>query len=209
MIGRLTGKIEFTGEDRVLVDVNGVAYVVQTSARTLKRLRETGETASILIETQVREDAITLIGFADAEEQNAFRVITTVQGVGMRVALSLLSTLSPAQLAGAIVSEDAKLLSSADGVGGKLAARLITELKDKAPTIAAPTVIAFPAAGKAPQPSGVAGDAVSTLVNLGFRRDMAFASVMRVLEKNRDASFDDVIKLCLQDLAPSESRMKR
>lgn len=208
MIGKLTGKVEFTGEDRVLVDVNGVGYVAQTSARTLKRLREMGEIASLLIETQVREDAINLIGFADAEEQNAFRVLTTVQGVGTRVALSLLSTLSPSQLSGAIVNEDTKLLSSADGVGGKLAARLVTELKDKAAAIASAAVIAFPAQGKASGGNSLAGDAVSTLANLGFRRDEAFAATMRVLEKNREASFDEVIRLALQDLSPRE-RMKR
>src|SRR5262245_58561490 len=203
MIGKLTGKIEFTGEDRVLVDVNGVGYLVQTSARTLKRLREMGETASLLIETQVREDAINLIGFADAEEQNAFRVLTTVQGVGTKVALSLLSTLSPSQLSGAIVNQDTKLLSSADGVGGKLAARLVTELKDKAASIASAAVIAFPAQGKTTSNS-LAGDAVSTLANLGFRRDEAFAAVMRALEKNREASFDEVIRLALQDLSQRE-----
>jgi holliday junction DNA helicase RuvA len=209
MIGKLTGKIEFTGEDRVLVDVNGVGYVAQTSARTLKRLREMGEVASLLIETQVREDAINLIGFADAEEQNAFRVITTVQGVGTKVALSLLSTLSPSQLSSAISTQDTKLLSSADGIGGKLAARLITELKDKAALIASAAVIAFPAQGKtAASGSGVAGDAVSTLTNLGFRRDEAFSTVMHVLEKNREASFDDVIRMALQELSPRE-RAKR
>jgi Holliday junction DNA helicase RuvA len=208
MIGKLTGKIEFTSEDRVLVDVNGVGYVVQTSARTLKRLREMGEIASLLIETQVREDAINLIGFADMEEQNAFRVITTVQGVGTKVALSLLSTLSPPQLSSAITTQDTKLLSSADGVGGKLAARLITELKDKAALIASAAVIAFPAQGKAASGNSLAGDAVSTLVNLGFRRDEAFPAVMRALEKNREASFDEVIRLALQDLSPRE-RAKR
>ncbi len=209
MIGKLTGRIDYTGEDHVLIDVNGVGYIVHGSARTLKRIAQMGETASLLIETQVREDAINLIGFADAEEQSAFKLLTTVQGVGTRVALSLLSTLSPSQLAGAIVQGDAKLLSSADGVGGKLAARLITELKDKAGALGAPSVIAFPAGGKASGTSGLAGDAVSTLANLGFRREEAFSAVMRTIEKNREASFDDVIKLSLQELSPKEARMKR
>jgi Holliday junction DNA helicase RuvA len=208
MIGKLTGRIEFTGADHVLIDVNGVGYVVHGSARTLKKLQQMGETASLLIQTQVREDAITLIGFADAEEQSAYLLLTTVQGVGKNVALSLLSTLSPSQMAGAILQGDAKLLSSADGVGGKLAARLITELKDKAGALGAPFVIAFPAGGK-PSPGGLAGDAVSTLANLGFRRDEAFSAVMRVIEKNREASFDEVIKLGLQELSPKEARMKR
>ncbi|HVY13496.1 MAG TPA: Holliday junction branch migration protein RuvA [Alphaproteobacteria bacterium] len=208
MIGKLTGKIEFTGDDHVLIDVNGVGYVVHGSARTLNRLRQMGETATLLIKTQVREDAITLIGFADAEEQSAFTLLTTVQGVGTRVALSLLSSLSPGQLSGAVASGDAKLLSSADGVGAKLAARLITELKDKVAGMASPSVVAFPAAGKG-SAGGVAGDAVSSLANLGFRRDEAFAAVMRALEKNRAAGLNEVIRVALQDLSPSESRMKR
>ncbi|MBI3419206.1 MAG: Holliday junction branch migration protein RuvA [Proteobacteria bacterium] len=208
MIGKLTGRMEVLDESRVLIEVNGVGYVVQGSARTLRRLAQMGETASLLIETQVREDAINLIGFADAEEQNAFRTLTTVQGVGTKVALSLLSTLSPSQLAGAIASGDAKLLSSADGVGGKLAARLVTELKDKAASLGAPSVIAFPAQGKASAGS-IAGDAVSTLTHLGFRRDEAFAVVMRNMEKNREAGFDELIRLCLQELSPKEARAKR
>ncbi len=208
MIGRLTGRIEFTGEDHLLIDVNGVGYVVYASSRSLKRARAMGEAASLLIETQVREDAITLIGFADAEERDAFKMLATVQGVGTRVALSLLSSLSPAQLAGAIAGGDTRLLCSADGIGQKLAARLVTELKDKVASLGAATVTSFPTKGIASK-DGVAGDAVSTLTHLGFRRDEAFAAVMHVLDAGKGVGFDELIRLCLQELASPQARAVR
>lgn len=202
MIGKLTGRIDDLGENTALIDVNGVGYVTQCSGRTLRRMGSVGDVASLLIETQVREDAITLIGFADAEEKTAFRVLTTVQGVGTKVALSILSTLSAEQLSSAIVNGDKALLSSADGVGPKLAARLMTELKDKVAQLSAGNITAFPVAAKpAPEPS-LAGDAVSTLTHLGFRRDEAFSAVMAILHEEKNIGFDALVKRSLQDLSP-------
>ncbi len=202
MIGKLRGLLEFLDDTHVLVDVNGVGYVVLCSARTLRQLEGQSET-TLHIETQVREDAITLIGFYSAAEKSAFKVLTTVQGVGAKVALSILSTLTPEQLASAITSGDKALLATADGVGPKLAARLVTELKDKAMSIGLPPVVGF-AAGTVhvAEQSNVASDAVSTLVNLGFRRDQAFSAVMGVLANAPDTGFDELIRLALQDLAP-------
>lgn len=204
MIGKLSGLFERLDENKVLIDVNGVGYVAQCSRRTLDKL--TGSThATLFIETQVREDAITLIGFAEKTEQTAFQVLTTVQGVGARVALSILSTLSPEQLALGLSSGDKSLLATADGVGPKLAARLVTELKDKAAQIGLPSVVSFASkatAGKHTPQGTLAGDAVSTLVNLGFRRDEAFAAVMAIINTSPDIGFDELIRLALQELGP-------
>lgn len=204
MIGRLSGRIVETGDNHVMIDVGGVGYVAFCSSRTLQKLDGAGTAATLLIETQVREDAITLIGFYDTEEKAAFKMITTVQGVGTKVALSILSSLSPAQLAGAILSGDKTLLSSADGVGPKLAARLATELKDKAAQLTAGNVASFPKnAGHAPAPeAAMASDAVSTLANLGFRREEAFAAVMAVLNIDKTIGFDGLIRASLKELSP-------
>ncbi|MBC7635007.1 MAG: Holliday junction branch migration protein RuvA, partial [Acetobacteraceae bacterium] len=131
MIAKLTGRIEGLEADRCIVDVNGVGYLVQSSTRTLSALQD-GGTASLLIETQVREDAIQLFGFAESAERDWFRLLTTVQGVGAKVALGILSALSPRDLIGAIQSGDRASLTRAPGVGPKLAVRLLTELRDKA-----------------------------------------------------------------------------
>jgi Holliday junction DNA helicase RuvA len=198
MIGRLTGKIESIGEDQAIIDVNGVGYIAHCSARTLQNLKS-GQIATLHIETRVREDAITLIGFADEREKDAFQLLTTIQGVGARVALALLSALTPAQLADAILSGDKTLLCSADGVGPKLALRLLTELKEKAAGLGGGLKTA---AGKGkPAPDGVAGDAVSTLTHLGFRRDEAYSAVLNALNDNRTIGFDDLVRTALQGLS--------
>lgn len=203
MIGKLTGRLDAVNENQALIDVNGVGYVTLCSAQTLRRIGAIGSNVSMLIETQVREDAITLIGFADAEEKSAFKVLTTVQGVGTKVALSILSTLTGEQLSAAIINGDKALLSSADGVGPKLAARLMTELKDKVLQLVAGNVAAFHAQTKtANAPSNLAGDAVSTLTNLGFRHDEAFAAVMAVISEQNDIGFDALVKKSLQELSP-------
>lgn len=209
MIGKLTGTLESTSGNTALLDVNGVGYVVQCAARTLRNLGEAGTRISLFIETQVREDAITLIGFGDLREKAAFQLLTTVQGVGAKVALSILSTLTPDQLADAVMQGDKTMLSSADGVGPKLAARLLTELKDKvlqlggSPLVGHGSVHSTPAAGASLSATGLAGDAVSTLVNLGFRRDEAFSAVQNVLSTAPDADFDRLLKEALKDLAPA------
>ena len=203
MIGKLTGRLDAVNENQALIDVNGVGYVTLCSAQTLRRIGAVGSNVSLLIETQVREDAITLIGFADIEEKSAFKVLTTVQGVGTKVALSILSTLSGEQLSAAIINGDKALLSSADGVGPKLAARLMTELKDKVAQIGAGNVANFHASIKSPVAvPNLAGDAVSTLTNLGFRRDEAFATVMAVIGNDNTIDFDALVKKSLQELSP-------
>lgn len=199
MIGLLTGRVEALEADRCLVDVNGVGYLVHASTRTLSALPAPPTLARVLIETQVREDAITLFGFIDAAERDWFRLLTTVQGVGAKVALNILSALSPRDLIAAIQAGDRTGLTRAPGVGAKLAVRLLTELREKAGAMPsgpgfAPVLVAVPA--------GPEADAVSALTNLGYRRPEAQAAVARVLERLGDeATVDGLIRGSLRDLA--------
>lgn len=202
MIGRLRGIIEQVDEDSCVVDVNGVGYVVHASARTLRELSQ-GTEARLLVETVVREDAILLYGFIAAAERDWFRILTTVQGVGAKVALSLLSTLAPDELASAIVAQDKASLNRAAGVGPKLAARLTTELKDKATQWGA--VPGVRAAAKADAPAAAPSaneDAISALVNLGYKRMEAFGAIARVAQRlGADAKIDALIREGLRELA--------
>ena len=199
MIAKLKGSIESVDEGSAVIDVNGVGYLVSASSRTLRDL-VVGQSATVLVETIVREDAIALYGFLETAERDWFRILTTVQGVGARVALSILSTLSPDEIARAIAAGDKASLSRPAGVGPKLAARLATELKDKA---AAFGVAPAPArATAAAAPGSVNEDAVSALVNLGYRRVEAFGAVARVTQRLGDgAQLDAVIRAGLQELA--------
>ncbi|MGI4952640.1 MAG: Holliday junction branch migration protein RuvA, partial [Janthinobacterium lividum] len=165
MIAMLLGRVEAVEADRCIVDVNGVGYLVQASTRTLSALAAAAGAQRVLIETQVREDAITLYGFSDPAERDWFRLLLTVQGVGAKVALNILSALSPKDLINAIAAGDRASLTRAPGVGAKLAIRLLSELRDKAGTMPTGTSIAItlPAAG--PE-----ADAISALANLGYRR---------------------------------------
>ncbi len=197
MIAKLTGRIEGLEADRCIVDVNGVGYLVQSSTRTLSALQD-GGTASLLIETQVREDAIQLFGFAESAERDWFRLLTTVQGVGAKVALGILSALSPRDLIGAIQSGDRASLTRAPGVGPKLAVRLLTELRDKAGAM--PVGVGFSAI--VPPPVGGAADAISALLNLGYRRPEAQAAVGKVIERlGEGAAVGQLIRESLQELA--------
>ncbi len=202
MIARLKGVVESIDEGSAVIDVNGVGYLVSASSRTLRDLT-VGGAATLLVETIVREDAIALYGFLQTAERDWFRILTTVQGVGARVALSILSTLSPDEIARAIAAGDRASLSRPTGVGAKLAARLATELKDKAaafgvaPAPARATDTAAPAVA-----ASVNEDAVSALVNLGYRRVEAFGAVARVTQRlGADAPLDAVIRGGLQELA--------
>ncbi len=198
MIAKLTGKIEALEADRCVVDVNGVGYLVQASTRTLGAL-PAGQTASLLIEVVVREDAIILYGFFDPAEREWFRLLTTVQGVGAKVALNILSALSPRDLIGAIQSGDRGSLTRAPGVGAKLAVRLLTELREKAGAM--PTGIGFSPV-LPPPTGGVEADALSAMVNLGYRRPEAQAAIARVLARlGDDAGLDQVIRDGLKELA--------
>lgn len=203
MIGKLRGIIDAVADDSCLVDVGGVGYVAFASSRTLRDLAP-GREATLLIETIVREDAIALYGFLTLAERDWFRILTTVQGVGARVALSLLSTLAPEQLANAIVAQDRASLSRASGVGPKLAARLLTELKDKAAAWGAvPGAARVPAtaAGSAEPAASVNEDAVSALVNLGYKRPEAFGAIARVATRlGGDARIDTLIREGLREL---------
>ena len=197
MIAQLTGRVEALEEGRCVIDVNGVGYLVHASTRTLAALPGAPEQARLLVETHVREDAILLYGFADAAERDWFRLLTTVQGVGGRVALSILSALSPRDLVSAIAAGDRASLTRANGVGARLAVRLLTELREKAG--------AMPSSAGAPlQPlaRGVAEDAVSALINLGYRRPEVLPVVARTIEQlGAAAPLDAVIRDSLKELA--------
>lgn len=203
MIARLSGIVEAIERDRAVVDVGGVGYLVRASSRTLGALTG-GERARLLVETIIREDAIELYAFATAEERDWFRLLTTVQGVGAKVALSLLSALAPAELARAIAAGDRAMITRADGVGPKLANRLASELKDKVAALGAAYPVAAgarPAAGAAAI-SGAVGDAVSALVNLGYRRPEALAAIDRVAERlGPEARTEALIAAGLKELA--------
>lgn len=198
MIAQLSGRVFSIEADRCVVDVNGVGYLVFASTRTLSALPAAPAIAVVLTEMQVREDAITLYGFADSAEREWFRLLTTVQGVGSRVALNILSALSPRDLIAAIQSGDRGSLTRAAGVGAKLAVRLLTELREKAGGM--PVGIGF---SPVLQPSGgVEADAVSALVNLGYRRPEVAAAVAKSLERQGDeASLDSLIRDGLKELS--------
>lgn len=200
MIARLKGVVDAVGADGAVIDVNGVGYLVSASSRTLRDL-VVGGPATLLVETIVREDAIALYGFLETAERDWFRILTTVQGVGAKVGLSILSTLSPDEIARAIAAQDRATLSRPAGVGPKLAARLATELKDKAAAfgVAPATQAVDVPAGK---PGSINEDAVSALVNLGYKRVEAFGAVARVTQRlGEGARLDAVIRAGLQELA--------
>jgi Holliday junction DNA helicase RuvA len=204
LIGKLRGVIDAYGEDFVIVDVQGVGYVVHCSTRTLQNLPSTGEAATLSIETHVREDMIRLYGFRSDAEREWFRLLQTVQGVGAKVALGILSVLDPGGLATAIATGDKASVSRGPGVGPKLAARIVAELKDKAPAFAAvdPALIRLSDAvedRRAPQP---VSDAVSALVNLGYAQVQASAAIAAALKQAGDeAEAKTLIRLGLRELA--------
>jgi Holliday junction DNA helicase RuvA len=204
MIGKLKGIVDSYGEDFIILDVNGVGYLVHCSARTLQELPAIGQGATLSIETYVREDQLRLFGFMSDVEREWFRLLQTVQGVGAKVALSVLGTLKPADLATAIAMRDKAMVARAPGVGPKVAERIVTELKDKAPAYAGldPAVVRLSGAveeKRAPQPIA---DAVSALVNLGYGRPQA-ASAVAVAARSAGEGADaaNLIRLGLKELA--------
>jgi holliday junction DNA helicase RuvA len=199
LIAQLTGRVEALEEGRCIIDVNGVGYLVQASTRTLAALPAPPAAARLLVETHVREDAILLYGFADPAERDWFRLLTTVQGVGARLGLAILSVLAPDALATAILAQDKAALSRADGVGQKLATRIASELKDKVGGIALGPAVA----ASAGVPNGAAAaDAVSALVNLGYSRSDAFGAVAQAAKRLGDAAkIDALIRIGLQELS--------
>ena len=181
MIGKLKGIVDSADEETIILDVNGVGYLVSASARTLRALPAVGEPAELLIETYVREDAIRLYGFFTAGERDWFRLLQNVQGVGAKVALGILGALSAEALSTAVARQDKAMMARAPGVGPKLAARLVLELKDKAPALTTAD-FAHPDAGfeRAPRPPKAAEDAVLALVGLGYGQPQAAAAVARI-----------------------------
>ena len=200
MIAQLTGLVDALEDGRCVIDVAGVGYLVHASSRTLAALPRPPEMAKLLVETHVREDAIQLFGFTDTAERDWFRLLTTVQGVGPRVGLSILSALSPRDLIGAIAARDQASLTRAPGVGARLAARLLTELKDKVGAM--PSSSGPGSAVSMATPRGSAGDALSALINLGYRRPEAQSIVARVVDRlGEDATLDAIIRDALKELA--------
>lgn len=207
MIGKLSGVIDSFGEGHILLDVQGVGYLIFASARTLGMLGDVGDSASLLIDTNVREDHIHLYGFADKAEQSWFRLLTSVQGVGAKVGLALLAVCPPDQLQIAIAAQDKAVITRADGVGPKLATRILTELKDKAgameiggmstPKVTS-SISSIPANDSSDQ------DAVSALVNLGYGKADAFTAVMRVKAsgaEDKEFTVEELIPLALKELS--------
>ena len=186
MIAKLKGLVDAVGEDWAVIDVGGVGYLAFCSAKTLARLPRVGEAVQLFIETHVREDHIHLYGFADVLEREWFRLLLTVQGVGNKVALAILSALSPDEIARAISAADKAMLSRAQGVGAKLAIRLVTELKDKVVSLSLPALAGQRGPVAAPAGGGPLEDAVSALVNLGYRRIEAHGAVLQAAERLGD-----------------------
>jgi len=204
MIGKLKGLIDSYGQDFVILDVGGVGYQVHCSARTLQALPSPGEAAVLSIETYVREDQIKLFGFRSDVEREWFRLLQTVQGVGAKVALAVLGTLAPPDLANAIALRDKAAVSRSPGVGAKVAERIVTELKDKAPAFANidPALVHLSGAiddQRAPRP---VTDAISALVNLGYGHPQAAAAIASASRSaGENAETAQLIRLGLKELA--------
>lgn len=204
MIGKLTGIVDSFGVDTVILDVHGVGYVVSCSAKTLEALPARGSAATLFVETQIRDDQIRLVGFTTEVEREWFRLLLTVQGVGSKVALSVLGTLNTSELASAVALQDKAMIARSPGVGPKVAARIAAELKDRAPGITGVDmgVIRLQSelgAKIAPKP---ASEAVSALVNLGYGQMQASAAIAAaVCEAGEDAETARLIRLGLRELA--------
>ena len=197
MIAHLRGRLESTGIDHAVIDVGGVGYLVGASSRTLAAIGPVGEGATLFTEMLVAEDFIRLVGFATAAERDWFRLLTGVQGVGARVALAILSALEPADLSRAIAAQDKASVARANGVGPKLAERIVRELKDKVGVLpVGPTAL-----GQA-LPAGASADAVSALLNLGFRPAEAASAVAQAEEElGGAAGLDALVRLALRKAA--------
>lgn len=206
MIAKLRGILDSFADGSAVIDVGGVGYLIFASSRTLAKLGDKGGDVSVHVETHVREDHIHLYGFADKAEQDTFRILQTVQGVGAKAALSILSALAPDEILRSVAAGDAKMLTRADGVGPKLAGRIVNELKDKAVNISlgADTAMPAPAGGNA-APAGesaAVADAISALVNLGYDRSIAYGAVHAAVKAmGPDADLNQLITGGLKELA--------
>ncbi len=204
MIAKLKGLVDSVGDDWVIIDVGGVGYLVHASGRSLSELPGRGEIARLHIETNVREDAITLFGFSDVEERDMFRLLTSVQGVGAKVGLAILSIMEPSDLQNVIAAQDKTAVTRANGVGPKLAGRIVNELKDKV------TAIAFSHNTNSTSTSGntvvggdntVLADAVSALTNLGYRPSEAHAAAVKAMSAlGGEATIGALVPAALKEL---------
>ena len=204
MIAKLTGKITRANDESVIIDVNGVGYLVFCSAKTLEVVSKNEEVTSLLVETHVREDHIHLFGFFEEAEQNCFKILPTVQGVGAKVALGILSSLSPDKLANAISAGDKNLITKAPGVGPKLAARIITELKDKMGSVYESQIITNydQKSVNKKVDEGVISDVISALENLGYQRGNAYAASLAAADRLGDSvSLQVLIREALSELS--------
>jgi len=202
MIGKLKGIIDSQGEDFVILDVQGVGYIVHCSGRMLQKLPRPGEAATLAIETQMREDSIKLFGFISETDRHWFRLLLTVHGVGAKVALAIQTVLDAAELAAAIGCQDKAAISRAPGVGPKLAARIVSELKDKAVPPGTSGTAGVWLAGLDGGKPAAAQDALSALVNLGYGRSQAMAAVAAsVAALGEDAPASELIRQGLKELA--------
>ena len=204
MIAKLTGKITRANDESVIIDVNGVGYLVFCSAKTLEVVSKNEEVTSLLVETHVREDHIHLFGFFEEAEQNCFKILTTVQGVGAKVALGILSSWSPDKLANAISAGDKNLITKAPGVGPKLAARIITELKDKMGSVYESQIITNydQKSVNKKVDEGVISDVISALENLGYQRVNAYAASLAAADRLGDSvSLQVLIREALSELS--------
>jgi len=207
VIAKLTGTVDSVSVDSTVIDVGGVGYLAFCSARTLGRLPPSGGPARLLIETHVREDHIHLYGFADAAERDWFRLLTTVQGVGARLALSILSVVQPEALTLAIMAQDKAALSRADGVGPRLATRIVNELQSKIGGIALASSAAAPATAPAPAVNESISDAVSALENLKIGRAEAFGAVTAAVKHLGEAAdVEALISFGLRELSQRAAR---
>jgi Holliday junction DNA helicase RuvA len=201
MIAKLAGLVDQIGPEAAVIDVGGVGYLAFCSTRTISRLPAVGSVASLLIETHVREDHIHLYGFVDAAERDWFRRLTTVQGVGARLALAILSAMAPDQLGLAILAQDKVALTRAEGVGARLATRIVNELRDKVGGGAGAATSPVPITSAPDTDAGPAADAVSALVNLGYRRTEAFGAVATAARRlGSGADTGALIRAGLQEL---------
>ena len=203
MIGKLRGKVDSIGRDWVIVDVGGVGYEVSCPARTLSRMPAIGQPVTLMIETYVREDAIKLFGFLSDAERSWFRLLQNVQGVGTKVALSVLGVLEPQELANAIALQDKAQVGRAPGVGPKVAQRIVSELRDKAPALLVAGGMGMPTSAHAASGQmSPASDAMSALINLGYSAAEANAAVASVSAKlGAEAKAEELIRHGLKELA--------
>lgn len=200
MIAKLTGVLDSIADDNAIIDVGGVGYLVFCSKRTLGTFGRAGDPISVLIETHVREDHIHLYGFADRVENDWFCLLTTVQGVGAKVALAILGTLTPDELSNSMIAEDKVILTRAPGVGPRLAVRILAELREKAAALSIIKHVELDT--KNDEEAAVVSDAISVLVNLGYGRSAAFKAVSNAVQTlGESASVEILVKAGLKELS--------